>query len=872
MADVTGRIGDNDVSLDNAATETTLRALLMATTRSSKDFDRLLNLAAKAGMNPKDIDAANTALKSAAVAGSASSASSANVTKSFKALNVGAMLLGGLFGHIYDGGVKTVKHLGELSGSLMTGSSSVTSFVNAFEDLPVGLGTLAKIIGKVIDIQEQELNTYRNLTKSGVNFAGSLTDMRTTATSLGLTLDQFGGLLSQNSDVLARMGTTVDQGARSFVNISTTLRKSPIGDQLLALGVGFEEMNQGVMNYLRISGGANAARLKDTKAMAESAAEYIKQQDMLSRLTGKSVEQQQKLLEEEAANAAFQNYLLTLDDKEREKALASFNIALQQGGKGAADAMRGQLMGLPPMTEAGRQFVALGENSSVVMKDLADAVKDPTKSLGDLNKGLLDFVFAMAEDGKKFAGALGAAGIAAGGEFGDTISTLLNVTNLLAQKNIKTQEDMVKLNDEILKKRLEQEKSQAALLAQAQKDLNTIGTELQKGLAPILKELTPIVTNLVQEFTKIVKENMPAITAGAKLIADELKEFSQNLFTEEGRNKIMNDLTYFFELLMIEVKNKILLLSDKEAELAKKELNARKDRIDAEAKLAAAQKDAANALAIEKLTGESEADFQSRLKQEQEARQATINALESQVTKSQKIEQGVQTEIANTPGWFEAPAVTENRKKYKADVETINNEIDKVKEELEKTGYNALKFWETNTEEQETFLKKIEELKEQRSGLSSKYFSDDPNMNVPGFASGGIVSGPKSGFPAMLHGTEAIIPLGSGRVTKESLPETLLSALSGMNSSNMSNTLNLPEPLKDLIKKVSNTEPEVEVETEATKSVIESTNQLENVAELLSTLNKQTAEMLEHIKISAEFDRRNLDALNGLNQNAFIRA
>ncbi|MGE9191021.1 hypothetical protein ACQKHP_26510, partial [Escherichia coli] len=34
---------------------------------------------------------------------------------------------------------------------------------------------------------------------------------------------------------------------------------------------------------------------------------------------------------------------------------------------------------------------------------------------------------------------------------------------------------------------------------------------------------------------------------------------------------------------------------------------------------------------------------------------------------------------------------------------------------------------------------------------------------VGSFASGGIASGPRSGFPAVLHGTEAVVPLGNGR-------------------------------------------------------------------------------------------------------------
>ena len=38
-----------------------------------------------------------------------------------------------------------------------------------------------------------------------------------------------------------------------------------------------------------------------------------------------------------------------------------------------------------------------------------------------------------------------------------------------------------------------------------------------------------------------------------------------------------------------------------------------------------------------------------------------------------------------------------------------------------------------------------------------------------GFSEGGIASGPTSGYPAVLHGTEAVVPLPDGRTIPVSL-------------------------------------------------------------------------------------------------------
>jgi len=48
-------------------------------------------------------------------------------------------------------------------------------------------------------------------------------------------------------------------------------------------------------------------------------------------------------------------------------------------------------------------------------------------------------------------------------------------------------------------------------------------------------------------------------------------------------------------------------------------------------------------------------------------------------------------------------------------------------------------------------------------GFSLPPFQDPPHIQMPSADEGGILSGPKSGYQAMLHGTEAVVPLADGR-------------------------------------------------------------------------------------------------------------
>ena len=64
MATVTGHLGSENIQLDNAATESTLKALLLATAGSEQKMREVMAMAAKAGLDSESIENANTAVRS----------------------------------------------------------------------------------------------------------------------------------------------------------------------------------------------------------------------------------------------------------------------------------------------------------------------------------------------------------------------------------------------------------------------------------------------------------------------------------------------------------------------------------------------------------------------------------------------------------------------------------------------------------------------------------------------------------------------------------------------------------------------------------------------------------------------------------------
>ena len=533
MADVTGRIGDQDVALDNAATEATLKDLLAAIKGQTSALSKLSGTAGAAGVNPQAIAAANKSVQQMSAAQQAGAVAGKALGTAMSGLSKGALLLGGVLGDIVAGGVQTGKNLIDLAGKMLDGSGKVSDLFGAFKDLPV-VGIAAGLFQKLVEMQEAQLAAYQNMTKSGVNFGGALMEIQQTALDMGTTLEGFGALVKQNSTLFAQLGASANDGAKNFVALSKDIRNSEIGKNLRALGFSIDDINSSTANYLKMTGGRTAEEMKNTRALAESAGAYMKQLDMLATITGKSREEQEKALAEAANNAAYEAYLQTLDEEGRKKATAALQNALAVGGKGAADALKSQLLGLPPMTEAAQNFTALLPNAAKGVADMGKAVGDSSKSLKDVNKAYSQAMVGNAQDAKNLGKEQMAAASFGNAALSETMMLAQKNQNILNSKQIKNAEDFDKLQAEIANSAEARKQSEAAAAAELQQKFKDLGAQLFGMLAPAISALIPEITKLAEQMVEFAMKNMPAIKEGLKMVVD----FVKNLFSPEGREKI----------------------------------------------------------------------------------------------------------------------------------------------------------------------------------------------------------------------------------------------------------------------------------------------------------------------------------------------
>jgi hypothetical protein len=465
MAEVIGTIGIEQVVLNNAATETTLKALLLATAGSQEKMERLLAMAGKAGLDNKAIEEANKAI--------------AEEARVVRQLTEDELKLSDQIKEREQKVINRFQKLDQTIVSLMDGTASASGiFKTLGQELPGVIGMVVSGMGRLIAIQEQNFQAYQQLTQNGISFGGSLTSMRQAAANAYLTLDQFQNVLKNNSQMLAMLGGTADQGAMSFAKMSGELMQSDAGRHLQSLGYTSEEVAGGMANYLTMSGGRNAQEMKNTKAITDASAQYMEQLDGLARITGESRQQQQEQMKAQAANAAWQAKLANMSEAEKAKMTAGLANAMAAGGKGAADAYQSKILGIPPISQEARLFTAtMGEANNAIMKS-ADVAMDSSKSMADLNETFFDAATGIQVDMSKFSEEQKAALIAQGGPMGQAIQAAQEHANKFGKQTDEQRREALA--------KQQREATEAARMSDAMRSLKDLGAQLWEVFSPLL--------------------------------------------------------------------------------------------------------------------------------------------------------------------------------------------------------------------------------------------------------------------------------------------------------------------------------------------------------------------------------------------------
>ena len=200
-------------------------------------------------------------------------------------------------------------------------NKSIEAGADAIDAFAAKFGFLGKLIGSlftasarvVVEINKQGdalFKSYQDLSRAGAANAGGMTTVYQQMQQFGYNIEElgdFGKLIKENSQSLAILGGTVNQGVRQFGNLAEGIQRSGLQTQFMNMGMTIENMNTGMAGFLKIQNQTGSAARMNNQQLVQGAAKYIEQLDILTKLTGKSAE---TLISEQEANLADERYAL----------------------------------------------------------------------------------------------------------------------------------------------------------------------------------------------------------------------------------------------------------------------------------------------------------------------------------------------------------------------------------------------------------------------------------------------------------------------------------------------------------------------------------------------------------------------------------
>ena len=328
-------------------------------------------MAVKKGIKPEDImkklkevmDNSSKTIKGNTEAKKENTKETKKTTKTIKKLGQASMnAVGGLLGSVVGGFTGLAKEF-------VNGGNNLQDFA---QHIPIVGGLLGGFAGYI----DNTVSTFRTLSATGAAFGNNMMETRRSANQMGLSLDEFAGLITNNAGNLAALGGSVTLGAERFKKMNDNIKKSGDFAALKNMGFTVEEVNEGMGDYIDQQRRMGTLQGKSTAELASGSADYLKQIDLLAKVTGKTREEAEKALRDQSSDAAIRGMQKALEGTPEK--LANFNLSLgliEEMGGATGAAMKDLLDGMPSGPETA-QFLNM-------MGDAGPAMQDALKQIGD---------------------------------------------------------------------------------------------------------------------------------------------------------------------------------------------------------------------------------------------------------------------------------------------------------------------------------------------------------------------------------------------------------------------------------------------------------------------------------------------------------
>jgi hypothetical protein len=248
---------------------------------------------------------------------------------------------------------------------LMPGGPLIKGLIAGVTWLTTKLIGTAKAAGEMSDALYKG---YQGLSQSGAAASDGLTGLLSDVHKLGLgfqDLDRYNSMIAEGRKELVLFGGTVFAGRQRFADLGSAM--TPFRESLMNAGMTQQEINEASMAYIRLQSRIGQTQNKSTQELAESTRKYLIEQDALTKLTGLSRKEQEDAREEIRSQERFAAQLAEMrannqhkEAKELEDAYLIIRSRSKEAAQGFADLSTGMIT-----TEAAQKSMLATQGESM---------------------------------------------------------------------------------------------------------------------------------------------------------------------------------------------------------------------------------------------------------------------------------------------------------------------------------------------------------------------------------------------------------------------------------------------------------------------------------------------------------------------------
>jgi len=329
---VTGDLGGQQITLNNAAQEETLARILAimssANNANSPEYQKLLAQSASAAsqsikQSGQSVKGLGLEADDAKFGVSGLGRAATGAKRYMDSFGASMTAMGNTLSGSDPYGMATglLNTTSQLAGSAIDGFSSALGPVGSMLGglAKAGVGVAAALTGVFIGAMSKTTQEFNKMQAGGALFGGDLISTRRAAHGAGVTMEQMSGIVSKAGQSLAMFGGQTSAGAKEFGQANSQLIASQ-GDQMLRMGIGYEEMGIRTAEYMETLAMSNQRMGTFGTSAADVAAgtaRLAKQQKMMSALNGESIEAEKAKQKAVRQDAAFQATIAKMSTGQR---------------------------------------------------------------------------------------------------------------------------------------------------------------------------------------------------------------------------------------------------------------------------------------------------------------------------------------------------------------------------------------------------------------------------------------------------------------------------------------------------------------------------------------------------------------------------